>query len=521
MKTSLLYIVLYCLIALSISACAKLPDNFGNKTTFAITQPGETTLGKLWEGQFSDHPGESAFLPLDNGLDAFSARAILAYHAEKTIDAQYYLLHNDTVGALFIDMLYQAANRGVRVRLLLDDMDLEGRDFDLSVLDGHDNIEVRIFNPFGRNTGRIYQFLTGFGQQTRRSHNKSFTVDNIATIVGGRNIGNEYFVADPTLAFLDLDVLGLGPVAQEVSGSFDQYWNDPLSYPVRLLADKIPTTEESDAIITDFNDFIDEQRDSIYLKNLKESNLVHSILGRNLRFIWGASAIVADAPDKLRTSVDDDTYHLSKKLAPYLENIEKELLIISPYFIPGDAGVAYFRDLHERGVSVKVLTNSLSSTDVPIVHSGYAKYRRALLKIGVELYELNKNFNEDEQKNQKNSKFYLSKSSLHAKAFVIDGRHVFIGSLNLDPRSVIQNTEIGVIFEAKELAEDFSQSFDENMKKGAFKIGLRKGKDGHERMVWSGIVDGEDIELFAEPYTSFWERFSAGFLRLIPAESQL
>lgn len=502
-------------------ACAKLPDNFGNKTTFAINQPEETPLGKLWERQLSDHAGESAFLPLADGLDAFSARAVLAYYAEKTIDAQYYLLHNDTVGALFVDMLYKAASRGARVRLLLDDMDLEGRDFDLAVLDGHENIEVRIFNPFGRNTGRTSQFLTGFGKQTRRSHNKSFTVDNIATIVGGRNIGNEYFVADPTLAFLDLDVLGVGPIAQEVSGSFDQYWNDPLSYPVSRLADRLPTTEEREAITTKFNSFIEEQRDSIYLKNLKESNLVHSIKGRSLKFIWGASTIMADSPDKLRTSVDDDTYHLSKKLAPYLKNIKSELLILSPYFIPGDPGVAYFQSLRERGVSVKILTNSLASTDVPIVHSGYAKYRRDLLRMGVDLYELNRNFGIDKLKNQKESKFYQSKSSLHAKAFVIDGKYVFIGSLNLDPRSVIQNTEIGVMFEAKELAEDFSQSFDENMKKGAFKLGLRKGKDGHERMVWSGVVDSEEIELFSEPQTSFWERFRAGFLRLVPAESQL
>lgn len=521
MKTSLLHILLYLVVALSIGACANLPDNFGNKTTFALTQSEATPLGELWDRQLSDHPRESAFLPLVDGLDAFSARAALAYQAEKTIDAQYYLLHNDTVGALFIDMLYRAANRGVRVRLLLDDMDLEGRDFDLAVLDGHENIEVRIFNPFGRNTGRTSQFLTGFGKQTRRSHNKSFTVDNIATIVGGRNIGNEYFVADPTLAFLDLDVLGVGPVAQEVSGSFDQYWNDPLSFPVALLADRIPTTEEREAVITKFNSFIDEQRGSIYLKNLKESNLVHSIKEGSLKFIWGASIIVADSPNKLRTSIDDDTYHLSKKLVPYLNNIKSELLILTPYFIPGDSGVAYFQSLRERGVRVKVLTNSLSSTDVPIVHSGYAKYRRALLRMGVDLYELNRNFDKDEVKNQKESKFYQSKSSLHAKAFVIDGKYIFIGSLNLDPRSVIQNTEIGVMFEARGLAEDFSQSFDENMKKGAFKLGLRKGKDGHERMFWSGRVDSEVIELFSEPHTSFWERFRAGLLRLIPAESQL
>ena len=379
------------------------------------------------------HPGESGYLLLGNGLDAFVARVVLAQRAERSIDTQYYMIHNDVVGSLFVDQLYKAAERGVRVRLLVDDIDQEGRDFGAAVLDRHPNIEVRIFNPFARNTGRTLQYVTGFGKQTRRAHNKSFTVDNQATILGGRNIGDEYFEADPELAFLDLDVLAVGPVAGQVSASFDQYWNNQLSYPISTLVESTPTLQEIDQRKKIFDDFIAQQIDSEYLQHLRNSDLANRLRQDRVTYHWGGGVVVADDPEKLTHDTAETKYRLTEKLAPYMADIQEELVVFSPYFVPGKSGVAFFKQLRDRGVQVKILTNSLASTDVGIVHAGYARYRKALLRMGVELYELNRNLSREERKAIKEGVIGRSKSSLHAKCFVLDRESVFIGSLNLDP----------------------------------------------------------------------------------------
>ena len=233
MKNRFFLVLLAVLAALSlVTACATLPENVGRKETFAYSDTGDTLLGREISRQGAAHPGKSGFHLLGNGLDAFVARAVLAHLAERSIDVQYYLYHGDLVGRLFTWQLLQAADRGVRVRLLVDDMDLARRDLVAAALDSHPNMEVRIFNPFSRKTGRGSQYVTRMGSVTRRMHNKSFTVDNQATILGGRNIGSEYFEAHPDLAFADLDVLAIGPVAREVSTAFDRYWNSELAYPV-------------------------------------------------------------------------------------------------------------------------------------------------------------------------------------------------------------------------------------------------------------------------------------------------
>ena len=518
---------IHCLIVISImflllGGCARLPENSGRTTSFAYSQPEETTIGKNWEKSFQEHPGDSAYYLLSNGHDALVARLMLAARADHTIDAQYYLLHKDKVGGLFLDQLYKAADRGVRVRLLLDDMGLEGRDFHGAVMDAHANIEVRIFNPFGRNTSRTIQFVTGFGKQTRRAHNKSFTIDNIATILGGRNIGDEYFIADRELDFYDLDVLAVGPVVPEASGSFDQFWNHELSYPVSSLVEQIPTPEEVQKIKAEFDEFISDQQQTEYLERLKNSKFAQNLGSGTQKFIWGPGKIVGDDPQKLSTDIEDETYHLSEELVPYLNEVNNELLISSPYFIPGKSGLAYVEKLRERGVSITVLTNSLASTDVPIVHSAYANYRRQLLKLGVNVYELNVNLTKENKKfRKKNPAFYQSMSSLHAKAMIIDRSVVFIGSLNLDPRSVVQNTEIGIVLESTEIADSLSSFFDNTIDSVAFRLELRTDDDGFEYIVWHGLEDGEKKVFLSEPHTSFWERFTMGFLRLMPAESQL
>ena len=502
------------------SGCATLPENVDRPASHALTDTDDTFLGRDFQLEKAAHPGKSGFLLLGNGLDAFVARALLAHKAERSIDAQYYLLHKDLTGTLFIYQLLQAANRGVRVRLLVDDMDLAGRDLGAAALDSHPNMEVRIFNPFSRKAGRYSQFVTRLGSVTRRMHNKSFTVDNQATILGGRNIGDEYFEANPDLAFADLDVLCIGPVARETSESFDRYWNNELAYPALTLKGRPLTPEELEQMSRKLNDFAQEQSDSEYIKALQNSPLANRLRQNSVRFYWGEAEVIYDQPEKLLHEFNKTKYHLAPKLAPYFDEVSDELIIFSPYFVPGKEGTAFLTQLSQRGVKVRILTNSLSSTDVGIVHAGYAKYRKPLLRGGVELYEVNKKLTRKERKDKKGD-LGSSKASLHAKSFVFDRKLVFIGSLNLDPRAVVHNTEIGVVFNSSEIAMGMSDWFDDNIEKVAFRLELHTTANGSEQIRWHGMVDGEQRTFNVDPYTGFWRRFGIGFMGILPIESQL
>ena len=508
------------LALLLIGGCATLPKDFDRPESYAYTDTDDTSFGKARRDEMLAHPGQSGFLLLGSGLDAFVARALLAHGAERSIDAQYYLYHDDLTGRLFTDVLLKAADRGVRVRLLVDDMDLEGRDLGAAVMDSHPNIEVRIFNPFSRNTGRIIQFVTRLGSVTRRMHNKSFTVDNQATILGGRNIGNAYFEADPALDFHDLDIVAIGPVAREVSVSFDRYWNNELAYPATVLKGEPPTPEEIEQNRQLLKEFVAQQNDSVYLQALRDSDLANDYRNDRVIYHWGDAEVLYDQPEKLVQDFSKTEFHLAPKIAPYFDGVQDEFIIFSPYFVPGKQGVAFLRQLSERGVRVRILTNSLSSTDVGIVHAGYAKYRKDLLRAGVELYEMNMKISKEERKAKKGG-YGSSQASLHAKAFIFDRKQVFIGSLNLDPRAVLHNTEIGVVLASTEIASGMSDWFDRNIELMAFRLELHTDEDGYEQILWHGLENGEQRVFDVDPYTGFWRRFGIGFMGLLPIESQL
>lgn len=502
------------------SGCSTLPKDFDKSETYAYLDTDSTSLGSVRREEMNNHFGQSGFRLLKNGLDAFVARAVLSQKAERSLDVQYYLYHDDLVGALFTDQLFKAADRGVRVRVLVDDMGFADRDMGISVLDSHPHIEVRIFNPFSRNSGRALQLLTRMGSVTRRMHNKTFTVDNQVSILGGRNIGNEYFEADPDIAFTDLDVLAIGPVAKEVSTSFDKYWNSELSYPISVLIDKPPKTQEIQQKRHELNKFIESQADSEYLHALQNSILAREIRNNEMTFCWGEADIIYDQPEKVLKDFDQTEYHLSPQLIPYWESVKKELIILSPYFVPGKPGVAFLTQLAKRGIQVRILTNSLSSNDVGIVHAGYAKYRKDLLRVGVELYELNMALTREQRKDKK-GEGSSSKASLHAKSFVFDRKQIFIGSLNLDPRSLVHNTEIGVVISSKETAGEMGGWFDQDINRIAFRLELIKTDNGREQIIWHGLVDGKEQILEVEPYTGFWRRFGIGLMGILPIESQL
>ncbi len=507
------------LMLLLISGCASLPPNVDRVETRAYRDTGTTTLGQLVQADSKKRPDESGFHLLPSGLDAFAARAALAYRAERSIDAQYYLLHGDLAGKLFLHALLQAAERGVRVRLLLDDMTLDARkDIGAAALDAHPNIEIRVFNPFERTTARWLQFATRFGDVTRRMHNKSFTVDNQVTILGGRNIGDPYFDADPTVAFADLDVLAIGRVVEQVSSAFDLYWNSAASYPVSsLVSVDQDVLDEASGYLADF---ARQQRDSAYLQALRDSDTVNAIRDWRLDFDWGEARLLFDHPAKISAARDQQLLNMSAQLRLYVTEAQRELLIISPYFVPGREGVAALTALRERGVRVGIVTNSLASSDVGAVHAGYSKYRKYLLRAGVELYEIDRSLSRAERK-QKKGTGSSGKASLHAKTFVVDREQVFIGSLNLDPRSLVENTEIGVLLEATATAERIGGWFDQIAQFASFRLALETDRNGEEQIRWYRVRDGETTVYTSEPNTGFWRRFGIGLLRLLPIESQL
>jgi len=512
-------LLLVCFCFLSLIGCASLPVNNQLATT-VIEDTENTRFAKKYKELSVNHPGESAFHLLTDGLDAFTARLLLIEAAEKAIDVQYYMIHNDVTGGLFINQLLRVADRGVRVRLLIDDMDLDGRDEGLAVISSHPNIELRVFNPFGRNTLRLFQYVTGFGKVTRRMHNKSMTVDNSITVVGGRNIGDEYFNANPSLTFGDLDVIALGPVVKDVSASFDQYWNNEKAYPIEVLRPDLigkNSLEEERRLI---DELLAEESVQKYRESLLSSNFAKQIREEQLDVDWGKGVVLSDSPEKLLNYEDTMKHSLAKEMSPYFDDIKKELLIFSPYFVPGTTGTKYLAGLSRTGVKVRIITNSLTSTDVGLVHAGYAKHRRALLRAGVELYEINMVLSKEERKALATVPG-SAKASLHAKSFVLDREEVFVGSLNLDPRSVKENTEIGIMIDSDEVAEKMVNIFNQVVEKGAFELELKTDDDGVEFLFWHGWLDGQRHTWNFDPYTGFLRRFGIGLMGLLPIESQL
>lgn len=513
------YLFSVLLLMLVTGGCASLPENSDQTPSTAIRNVDGTRIGQIVAGKSSQHPGKSGFLLLGDGLDAFVARAVLANLADRSLDVQYYLFHDDLVGGLLAYQLLQSADRGVRVRLLLDDMGLEGRDKEIATLDSHPNIEIRIFNPFTRGMLRSIQFLTRFGSVTRRMHNKTFIVDNSAAIVGGRNIGNEYFDADPELAFGDLDVLAIGPVVGEVSASFDMYWNSELSYPISTLKGRI-SEKKLDEVRPHWDALMGQEEESDYVHALKGSDLARRAQADTITYQWGKATVLADKPEKISSKIQEEDFYLAPRLKKYLEKADRELIILSAYFVPGRAGVDFLKSLTERGVRVRILTNSLASNDVTLVHAGYARYRRDMLRAGIELYEVDKKLTRKDRKEKKTAGS-SGKASLHAKTFIIDRKALFISSFNFDPRSVMENTEIGILFHSPPLAEAMAEKFDAQSSADTFKLELITEDDGLELIRWVIGSDDQKKVYPNDPYTSAWRRFLLFMAGWLPIESQL
>jgi len=465
-----------------------------------------------------EHGGQTGIRLLGDGLDAFAARAVLADTATVSIDVQYYLFHNDMSGRLLLERLLAAADRGVRVRLLVDDMDTAGRDRAMAAIDAHPNFDIKLFNPFANRGRRYLEMVTRFGRVSRRMHNKSFTVDGLVTVVGGRNVGDEYFSAHPDVEFGDLDVMAVGPVSQDVAHQFDLYWNHELAYPASTLARERLGAGDLDRARSELTAHARAMKDSEYARRILHSGLVSELLERRLALTWGEAQVFYDLPDKLVLPPEDRSTHMGPKLRSLAEATQDDLLIFSPYFVPGEEGLALLGGLAERGVRVGVLTNSLASTDVAAVHSGYAKYRRRLLEAGVELREAKPQ--PDRSKTERDGRFgSSSRASLHAKTFVFDRSHLFIGSFNLDPRSAVLNTEMGIDFRSPELAGRLADWYEENRQALAYEVRLTPAPAGS--LEWIEHSAEGERRWSHDPETGAFQRLLVGLLGWLPIEGQL
>ena len=496
-----------------------LPDNKQRTPSHAIGDGDGTSLGKAFKPQLGQHPTQSGVRLLGNGLDAFVGRAVSARLAERSIDVQYYMFHQDTVGRLLIKELVAAADRGVRVRMLIDDMYGEEGDAVWSALDAHPDIEVRLFNPFVRGHSKNLQFVTRLKTVNHRMHSKTFTVDNQVSIVGGRNIGDEYFDADPNLAFTDLDVMAIGPVVPDVSQEFDQYWNSDPAYPVATLMAPAPAGA-LDKLRNDLAAFYQQKQTSVYIDALNNSAFAEALRTKTAHFSFAQAKVIHDSPEKLTRDDGWKDELLMSQLAPYIRQATEEFILVSPYFVPGQRAADALCALSQKGVRVRILTNSLVSNDVAAVHTGYMRHREQLVKAGVQLYELN-----EQIKKQEGERFTwlpgLSKSSLHAKTMAIDKKIMFVGSFNFDQRSLYLNNEIGILFHEPQLAADAAKRFDEHVEQVAFKVELVGRGNGRKSLRWTGTEEGKNVTFDSEPYAGFWKKLEVNAMRVLPIDSML
>jgi putative cardiolipin synthase len=516
------------------AACATVPKDFPRTVSGAWDRPGETRLGRDLAPLQDSHPGESGFYLLSSGLDAFVARALLAEAAEKTLDVQYYIFHTDLSGKILLDRMLAAAGRGVRVRLLVDDMYTAGKDRTIAALASHPNFEIRVFNPFaGRSAfSRMLDWFTDFSRVNRRMHNKMFVADGAAGIVGGRNVGDEYFAAREDVNFADVDLLSIGPVIAELGAVFDAYWNSGFAYPIEAFVPDKAAPGELESVSRVLADHRESARDTPYAIRLRESDLVSRLRKGSLPFLWGPARVVYDRPEKIGSGgaqPEADTWWGS--LRGQVGEVRSEMILVSPYFVPGTRGVARFGEMRKEGVRVRILTNSLASNDVTAVHAGYGKYREAMLREGVELYEVRPVPDlAGEARDEVRKRFGSAGASLHAKMLVFDRRTVFVGSANLDPRSARLNTELGVVVTSPELGRQVAAVFEAATNpRYTFRLALRPapsspGETGGkpaEEVVWITEEGGKEEVFRNEPYASFWKRLSAGIQSLLAPESLL
>ena len=509
-------IVAFITATLLIAGCSSLPTNYPKVPSTAFKDHKSTGIGKMFEKEAAKHPGKSGFDIIRYGREGFTGRIAMTEMAEKSLDLQYYVWEPDATGRLLAFHVLKAADRGVKVRVLLDDIGLEGRDTMIASLDAHPNIEIRIFNPFSNRTSHGLNFIYDFDRVNHRMHNKTFLMDNSLVIIGGRNIGNHYFGVDDHMNFRDLDIYAAGPVVREVSDVYDYFWNGEWSVPMKALADKTYTQEDMKNARVRLSQNIAKDHYPYPLTN--DVNKIRSQMKtiRN-KLIWAPGEFIWDDPKQMKLSKDKQQGTMLDKLHKKGTTLKKSLTIESPYFISGVGGTAVLKSLVKKGIKVRVLTNSHSSNDVQAAFAGYEVYRKELVEGGIEMHELRPDAGGNKIINQKTD---LAKvhSGLHAKAIVFDAEAVFIGSFNLDPRSSAINTEGGLYVKSPKLAKKVLDYMNVGVKpENSYRVILDKNGD----LNWVEVTDGKQKVYHEDPHMSGWDKFKVGFIQAMPIEDQL
>jgi cardiolipin synthase C len=544
-------LTLVCLIVAG--GCASLPTDVARPVSHALANPADTSLARAMAAlaKTAGTRNDSAFAMVSSAELAFTSRMALIKAAQKTLDLQYYAIHADETTERLFDALRQAADRGVRVRILLDDFNTSGKNAAVLKLAFEKNTEMRLFNPLpgGRRSLllRIAGNLPDIDRFQRRMHNKILVADNTVAITGGRNLGETYFGQSEGTNFVDIDILAAGRIARDLSRSFDQYWNNPQAYPVQALMtageiDEIkappPTQSAAEADMPVNQAEHDQAASTLFPENrpaLVESNatrqartvakpdgsvtvlpaLPESTDLQNLKWVWAPSTMLVDKPEKIAADADSveelqDT--TVDGLLQLMAQAKSDLLIVSPYFVPGDRMMTQIAAIRERGVRIRVLTNSLASNDAPAAHVGYARYREALLGLGVELYEMRA-----EQPGSLGTLGSLggsmggltggsmgsasggSRASLHAKVVVADDRLLVVGSMNLDLRSRLQNSEIAIVIRNRTLAAEATRLIAPALTRAAYRVQLQDGGG----LVWQAPSGSGLPDSLTEPDASF------------------
>ncbi len=514
------------LMSLWLTGCAALPTDVQRPVSTALENNLDTRLGNAvaTRAAAASTRNDSAFALVGSAELAFTSRMTLIKAAEKTLDLQYYAIHADDTTDRMFEALREAARRGVRVRILLDDFNTAGKDAQVLKLAFEKNIEMRLFNPLPSNRAsafwRIISSLSDAARLQRRMHNKIFVADNAVAITGGRNLGDTYFGQSDGVNFIDIDVLAAGRIAKDLSRSFDGYWNNPLAYPVQSLMkerdiDALKPVAAASAAVSGDNpppanppDANAPNKTTVTRVAVNPGGLTTTIAAlpdtTNLRLLtwtWAASNMLVDKPSKI--AEDADTTELSNDTAvdgllSLMARAKTDLLVVSPYFVPGPEMMKQFAEIRRRGVRVRVLTNSLASNDAVAAHAGYARYREALIAMGVEMYEMRA-----EQRGtvphfgrgaglgsgSAGSSSGGSRASLHAKAVVVDNRLLVVGSMNLDLRSKLQNSEVAIAIRSRILASEATALIEPGLTTGAYRVELKDGQLVWRAPAGSGLPD--------------------------------
>lgn len=516
-----IFLLSSCLV-LGLPACSTLPKQGIITPEYAYDiDTSETDLAKIITPLKAQNPELTGYHVLYDPLEAIAARIHLIDKAEKTLDLQYYIWDNDKIGSIALYKIIQAADRGVKVRLLIDDNNAKSMEAVYLALDQHANIEVKLFNPYRFRRIRPVDMVLDLKRINRRMHNKTFTADNQIALIGGRNMSNQYYNISDNYQFSDVDVMLVGQAVDDITHSFDEYWNNNYAYPVGRIVNPQQYTLRYESLKEQLTQHYEEATVQNYLDLTNRSNDFDNWLSHHIQLDWVKAEVVKDSPDKIKDKAKKEQ-HLNFQMVKHLEKPQHNVDLISAYFVPQKKGEIKLSELAKEGVEVRVLTNSFKANDVALVHAFYAKYRKDLLKDGVQLYEflpalpdIDNPTNKELAKKAKVSLKGLSRSSLHAKLMALDDKQVFIGSFNFDPRSANLNTEIGVIINSPPLATAVHKTMDANLKNYAYKLVLTS----EQKINWQRETPKGTVTLTKEPKMKWWQKAGVKFISWLPIEA--